>query len=241
MKTKFERPRKAYQFLCKKERNSESFSLIDLANYAGWALKTPKTYIGKQWSSFIRRDESDSKKYFCNGLADKVTEEKFLRLHSQKEKYSIKISNDQEMLINKAKEFRVLAIYNYNSPYTEFKTYSFIIHMIIAWTSLLQAIMKKQKVDYYHKDKPKKDGEYLTWVCLEYVKKYWKNSSPAAANLKLLYRLRNVIEHHLLPFLDIKVAGLCQVCLNNFEVIIAKEFGNEHTLHFNTTLALQIN
>lgn len=51
-------------------------------------------------------------------------------------------------LITKAKEAALQAVQVFNSPIYLFKAESFCVLMIIAWTYLLHAYYKKNKIDY---------------------------------------------------------------------------------------------
>ena len=46
--------------------------------------------------------------------------------------------------------------------------------------------------------------------------------TPARANLEILIKLRNKIEHRFLPELDSHVFGECQSCLFNYEKLLIK-------------------
>lgn len=68
-----------------------------------------------------------------------------------------KVWSIQQELIEKAKESALAAVKIYNDPLIKFKSESFIVLMIIAWTYLLHAYYRKKGIDYrYYKITGKK-------------------------------------------------------------------------------------
>ncbi|MEX5485295.1 DUF3644 domain-containing protein [Proteus mirabilis] len=56
------------------------------------------------------------------------------------------------ILLKKAREFALLAVSTYNNPFTDFKTYGFIVNIVIAYTALFHAIFEKRGDDYFYLD-----------------------------------------------------------------------------------------
>jgi len=54
-------------------------------------------------------------------------------------------------LIEKSRESAILAVDIYNKPATKFRSFSFIVLMNIAWTSLFHAIFERQKIKYFYR------------------------------------------------------------------------------------------
>lgn len=80
-----------------------------------------------------------------------------------------------------------------------------------------------------------------TWELMKCCDKYWlEANSPIKSNLYYLIRLRNKIEHHSLPIVDLICEGECQAALTNFENIITKEFNGEHALLLNLSMSMQL-
>jgi Protein of unknown function (DUF3644) len=50
--------------------------------------------------------------------------------------------------VKKAREAMLTAVQVFNNPHVEFKSELFIVTTIIAWTYLLHAYYRRQKVDY---------------------------------------------------------------------------------------------
>src|SRR6056297_3329826 len=104
---------KAYNFFLKKETENKLFTLIEIANYTGWRNSTIKTYITKQWKKLIFKSDNKKDKYFCKGISN-ISQDDFIKVNSQKEKFDINLRSESEELLFKAREFSLLAIYNYN-------------------------------------------------------------------------------------------------------------------------------
>jgi hypothetical protein len=51
-------------------------------------------------------------------------------------------------LVKKAREAMLTAVQIYNNPQIDFKSELFIVTTVIAWTYLLHAYYRKQKIDY---------------------------------------------------------------------------------------------
>ena len=76
-------------------------------------------------------------------------------------------------LIKKSRESALSAVQIFNNPNILFKSETYIVLMIIAWTYLLHAYFKDKKIDYRYIDKNKstakrkfyqvRDGDYLYW------------------------------------------------------------------------------
>lgn len=232
----------AYEFLLQKEISGNAFSIEELAKNTGWKFESCRTYISKRWFQFLTK--IDNGKYVTQGIQS-IGKENFRHIHSQT-LIGTKINSEQAHLIRKAKEFALLAVSTYNNPFTELKTYGFIVNIVIAYTSLFHAIFNKRSIDYFYKD-PKTgsytqiDGDKKAWELKTCCKEYWGNQqTPEKINLDFLIGLRNKIEHKNLPHLDLIVAGYCQAALGNFESILINEFGESHALIANLAIAMQL-
>jgi hypothetical protein len=53
-------------------------------------------------------------------------------------------------LIEKSQEAMMSAVQIYNNPLIKFKSESYIVLVVIAWTYLLHAYYHEQKIDYRH-------------------------------------------------------------------------------------------
>jgi hypothetical protein len=239
-KDRFEHVDKAYKFLVEKEKRGFHFTIKDLVEHTGWKESTCKTYPTKRWHQYI---DKDGEQYSSTGIRY-LSKDEFRAVHSQKlqktEDHSTK-----GILLNKAREFALLAVSTYNNPYTSFKTYGYIVNIIIAYTALFHAIFEKKGIEYCHRDKEGKpifiDGEEKAWELQECAREYWKAGYTAEkTNIEFLVGLRNRIEHRSLPAIDLAVSGECQSSLNNFENILISEFGDEYALIANLATTMQL-
>ena len=159
-----------------------------------------------------------------------------------KKRLSRKVSN----LLEKAKESVLLSVDIYNKPRTSFRAGGFIVLMCIAWTSLLHAIFEKHGDRYFYRDEKhrgrfvKIDGENKALGLLDSASKFYKDrNDPIFKNLSLFYELRSKIEHRFMPIIDPMISGECQALLLNFEELIVREFGEEHSIVESLFIPLQ--
>ncbi|GAB3234369.1 DUF3644 domain-containing protein [Pseudaeromonas pectinilytica] len=228
--SKYDQVDLAYDFLMEKEISGEVFTIQNLADATGWKVDTCRTYPSKRWHQYIENDEGQ---YSTSGIRF-LSKDEFRLVHSQKLQDVADMST-KGILLGKAKEFALLAVATYNNPFTTFKTYGFIVNIVIAWTSLFHAIFEKKMLAYNYVDEEGlpvlKDGEKKAWELSTCIDNYWKGvSCPEKSNLDFLIGLRNKIEHRNLPALDLAISGECQASLSNFESILVEEFGDEHAL-----------
>ena len=105
-------------------------------------------------------------------------------------------------LLRKSREAALAAVQIFNNPNITFKSESYVVLMIIAWTYLLHAYFRHQKIDYrYYKQKgtrrkfdKTKFGAYKHWElerCLNDPKS--PIDKKAATNLRFLIGLRHEI------------------------------------------------
>ncbi|SPZ23603.1 Protein of uncharacterised function (DUF3644) [Providencia rettgeri] len=238
--SKFNKVDLAYDFLVSREKNQESFTIEELAAATGWKVQTCKTYPTKTWNKFISKD---GKQYTTQGIKY-ISKEDFRHINTQKYMDSMPQS-ERSVNLKKAREFALLAVATYNNPFTEFKTFGFIVNIIIAYTSLFHAIFAKNGIPYSYLNadgSPKLvDGQEKAWELKTCCQEYWSGvDSAEKANLLFLIGLRNIIEHRGLPAIDLLTFGECQAAINNFENIIIKEFGEKNALMINLALAMQL-
>jgi hypothetical protein len=230
----------AYAFLVNKERVGESFNIEELAKATNWKIETCKTYPTKRWHQYVERINKD---FTSSGFAYMSLEE-FRAVHSQKLQETTNLSS-RGILIDKAKEFALLAVSTYNNPFTQYKTYGFIVNIVIAYTALFHAIFTTKGINFsYLGDDGYPiiiDGEEKAWELSKCCKHYWLDTGKAEiANVDFIIGLRNKIEHRSLPAIDLAVAGECQSALSNFEMLLIEEFGDEHSLCANLAIAMQL-
>ena len=148
----------------------------------------------------------------------------------------------------KARESALAAVAAYNNPTAHFRSGTYIVLMIIAWTSLFHAIAYQRgqkpwavskgegRGTRYHRV----GGDYRHWDLHQCLKFYFGGGdSPVAANLRFLVGLRDRIEHRDMPELDTEVFGECQASLINFEHLIIAEFGEHYAINTSLVWSLQ--
>ncbi len=151
-------------------------------------------------------------------------------------------------LLAKSREATLLAVQVFNNPLVQFKSESFIVLMVIAWTYLLHANYRQRKIEYRDYDqKPKrrrfhrtKYGAYKYWGlerCLN--DPACPLDKDAINNLRFLIGLRHEIEHQMTLNLDNWLSGRYQACALNFNFYIKNLFGEKWGLDEQLTYSLQ--
>lgn len=168
-------------------------------------------------------------------------------MRNKREIFSIK-----ETLLNKSREAALSAIQIYDNPLIRFKTETFIVLMVIAWTYLLHAFYRSKKINYKYVDKQKStehrivyykvDGHYKLWdivTCLE------QENSPISEackqNLLFLIGIRHRIEHRMLPMVDDLISARIHACCLNYNKYIISLFGSKYSIDKDLMFALQLN
>lgn len=150
--------------------------------------------------------------------------------------------------LEKACSASLLAVEIYNKPGVSFRTRSYIVMMVIAWTALLHAIFYRSGTKpWYIKSGTgrgtrykKIDGEYEHWDLAKCIKQFFEDKNPAERkNIEFINGLRHKIEHRNFPELDPALYGECQAMLMNFEELLVKEFGDGYALAENLAVSLQ--
>lgn len=151
-------------------------------------------------------------------------------------------------LILKTREAVLSAIKIFNDPLISFKSETYIVLMIIAWTYLLHAYYRSIKVDYRYYDIVNKKKKYDTTKRGAY--KYWElerclndTNNPIDINTKnnllFIINLRHEIEHQMTLSLDNYLSGRYQACAINYNNYIGKLFGNKYKIDKSLTYSIQ--
>jgi hypothetical protein len=151
-------------------------------------------------------------------------------------------------LITKSREAALCAIRTFNDPQVQFKSETFIVLMMIAWTYLLHAYYRSRRIEYrYFEQGPKrkkfdttKRGAFKYWElerCLD--EKQSPIDKDTANNLRFLIGLRHEIEHQMTHSLDAWLSGRYQACALNYNAYIKKLFGARHGLDKLLTFSIQ--
>lgn len=151
-------------------------------------------------------------------------------------------------LLTKAQESALCAIKIFNDPLVRFKSETFIVLMVIAWTYLLHAYYRSQKIEYRHfkmrGERKRFDrirgGAYKFWElekCLAY--EHSPIDKEAKLNLLFLIGLRHEIEHQMSIGLDGLLSARYQACAINFNDYLKKLFGQQHGLDEHLSYSIQ--
>jgi hypothetical protein len=153
-------------------------------------------------------------------------------------------------LIHKSREAMLSAIQIFNNPNMSFKSESFCVLSIIAWTYLMHAYYRKDGIEYRYfdvqaGDKKKfhktKKGAYKHWElerCLNEDKS--PIDSITASNLKFLIGLRHEIEHQMTSRIDDLLSAKFQACCLNFNAYIKKLHGDQYGIDKHLSFSLQL-
>lgn len=152
-------------------------------------------------------------------------------------------------LLAKSREAALAAIQIFNNPLTRFKSESFIVLMIIAWTYLLHAYYRREGIEYRHhrvsNNRRRFDrtgaGAFKHWElerCLDDAN--CPLNRDTKNNLKFLIGLRHEIEHQMTLRLDNYLSGRYQACCLNYNLYLKSLFGDKNGLDAHLTYTLQL-
>jgi len=151
-------------------------------------------------------------------------------------------------LVTKSREAALSAVRTFNDPQVEFKSETFIVLMVIAWTYMLHAFYRSKRIEYrYFEQGPKrrkfdttKHGAFKRWElerCLSDAQ--CPIDKDTANNLRFLIGLRHEIEHQMTRSLDAWLGGRYQACALNYNNYVKKLFGARFGLDRQLTLSIQ--
>lgn len=159
-----------------------------------------------------------------------------------------RLKSVKQELIAKSKEATLTAIKIFNDPLIKFKSETFIVLMIIAWTYLLHAYFRSKGVEYrYYKQGLKRRAFDKTKYG---ARKYWELErcldnkdcpidKDTANNLRFLIQLRHEISHQMTLSLDNFLSARYQACVMNYNSYLKKLFGNHHALDQHLCYSIQ--
>ncbi|MEE9553676.1 MAG: DUF3644 domain-containing protein [candidate division Zixibacteria bacterium] len=151
-------------------------------------------------------------------------------------------------LILKGREAMLSAVQIYNNPLILFKTESFIVLSLIAWTYLIHAHYRAKGIDYRYYSTSGKRKRYVRNP--DGSTKYWDLSKCISIaecpldkdtinNINFLIGLRNQIEHRKANGLDSYMSARYQASALNFNFYLKKLHGDKYSLDNNLALSLQ--
>jgi len=159
-----------------------------------------------------------------------------------------KIGSVKNELILKSKESMLSAVQIFNNPNIQFKSESFITLAIIAWTYLLHAYYRSNKIEHRYFELKGKRRYFDTTK--RGAHKYWElerclneKKSPidkiTSSNLKFLIGLRHEIEHQMTTKIDDLLSGRFQACCLNYNTYLKKLFPGQKGIDKHLSFSLQ--
>ena len=142
-------------------------------------------------------------------------------------------------LLLKSQEAALNAVQTFNNPLTTFKTETFIVLMVIAWTYLLHAHYRHQGIEYrYYTQGPKRrkfchprPGTFRYWDLARCIDEpACPLDEPTKRNLRFLLGLRNEITHHTSAGLDEAYTARYVACCLNYERELTRLFGQRYSI-----------
>jgi hypothetical protein len=151
-------------------------------------------------------------------------------------------------LLKKSREAALAAVQVFNNPNVTFKSETYVLLMIVAWTYLLHAYYRGKGADYrYFTQGAKrkrydrtKNGAYKHWElerCLD--EKECPLQREVVQNLKFLIGLRHEIEHQMTTRIDDLLSARFQACCINYHDAVVSLFGDEHGIARHLAVSLQ--
>jgi hypothetical protein len=151
-------------------------------------------------------------------------------------------------LLAKSREAALCAIRVFNDPHVAFKSETFIVLMVIAWTYLMHAHYQRAQIEYRYFTRQEKKRKFDRTKSGAY--KYWElerclneKASPidkdTANNLRFLIGLRHEIEHQMTRSPDNYLSGRYQACALNYNKYVKKLFGKNYGLDSYLTYSIQ--
>lgn len=159
-----------------------------------------------------------------------------------------RVGSIKNELLKKSREAALAAVQIFNNPNISFKSESYIVLMIIAWTYLLHAYFREQKIEYRHSHLKGTRREFIKTKYGAY--KYWElehclneEKSPldkdTTNNLRFLIGLRHEIEHQMTTRIDDMLSARFQACCLNYNDYRKKLFGQKNGIEKHLAFSLQ--
>lgn len=159
-----------------------------------------------------------------------------------------RVKSVTDELVHKSREAALAAVQIFNNPQISFKSEIFIVIICVAWTYLLHAYFRQNKIEYrYYQQKGKrrifdktKAGAYKHWElerCLNDENSPIDNNT--VKNLRFLIGLRHEIEHQMTTRIDDYLSARFQACCLNFNDYIKKLFSENYGIDKYLALSLQ--
>lgn len=151
-------------------------------------------------------------------------------------------------LIKKSRESALAAVQIFNNPNIMFKSEIYVVLMIIAWTYLLHAYYRDNKIDYRYFEEKNSRKKYDKTKRGAF--KYWELErclndgsclvdKDTANNLRFLIGLRHEIEHQMTTQIDDYLSARFQACCLNYNQYIKQIFGEKYGVDRHLSFSLQ--
>lgn len=159
-----------------------------------------------------------------------------------------RVGSVKSELLKKSREAALAAVQIFNNPNITFKSESYVVLMIIAWTYLLHAYFRGKRIEYRH---CRQDGSRRIFIKTKHgAFKYWELErcvsdpmSPidhdTANNLRFLVGLRHEIEHRMTTRIDDCLSARFQACCLNYNEYLKKLFGIDKGIDRHLSFSLQ--
>jgi hypothetical protein len=148
----------------------------------------------------------------------------------------------KEELLKKSREAALAAVQIFNNPNVTFKSETYVMLMIIAWTYLLHAYYRGQRIDYRYFTQGQqrkrydrtKHGAYKRWElerCL--------NDSACPLDRQVVQNLKFLIGLQMTTRIDDLLSARFQACCINYHEAILSLFGERYGIARHLAVSLQ--
>lgn len=159
-----------------------------------------------------------------------------------------RIGSVKSELVKKSREAALAAVQIFNNPNITFKSETYVVLMVVAWTYLLHAHYRGKNIEYRYFEKSgkkrvfhkTKHGAHKYWElerCLNESKSPVDKST--ANNLRFLIGLRHEIEHQMTTRIDDILSARFQACCLNYNKYIKKLFDDSLGIEQHLSFSLQ--
>lgn len=159
-----------------------------------------------------------------------------------------RVGSVKQELLRKSKEAALAAVEIFNSPTIHFKSEIFIVLMNIAWSYLLHAYFRSQRIEYRYfqvengrrRFDRTRHGAYKYWElerCLN--EKSCPVDRDTSNNLRFLIGIRHEIEHQMTSRIDDLISARFQACCLNYNHYLKQLFPRVHGIEENLAFSLQ--
>lgn len=159
-----------------------------------------------------------------------------------------RVGSVKQELIRKSKEAALAAVEIFNSPTIHFKSEIFIVLINIAWTYMLHAYCRGQRIEYRYFQTL--NGRRRFDRTRHGAHKYWElerclndDGCPldrdTVNNLRFLIGIRHEIEHQMTSRIDDLISARFQACCLNYNYYLKKLFPRMHGIEENLAFSLQ--